>query len=91
MPFEPTISGNSKGRKSGVPNKTTKEVKERLKAVLDTNLNQLELCDAELTHGERIAFIRALLPYLMPKLQSVTIREGEPISHFRAIDINIVK
>jgi len=42
-------------------------------------------------HGERIAFIRALLPYLMPKLQSVTIREGEPISHFRAIDINIVK
>ena len=91
MPFEPTQSGNSRGRKSGVPNKTTKEVKERLKAVLNNNLNQLELCDAELTNGERIAFIRALLPYLMPKLQYIVVKDAEPFNHFKQIDINIIR
>jgi hypothetical protein len=91
MPFEPTHSGNSRGRKSGVPNKTTKEVKERLKAVLNNNLNQLELCDAELTNGERIAFIRALLPYLMPKLQNIVVKDAEPFNHFKQIDINIIR
>jgi hypothetical protein len=91
MPFQPNQSGNAKGREQGVPNKLTKATKERLKAVLDANLTHLQNNDSDLTNGERIAFVRALLPFVMPKLQSVVLREGEPISHFKSIDINIVK
>lgn len=91
MPFKPTQSGNTRGRAKGVPNKMTKELKERLKAVLESNLNILNENDAELTNGERIAYVRTLLPYVTPKLNSVTLQDKTESDHFKTIDVRIIR
>ncbi len=77
------------GREKGTPNKTTRETKELLKSILQNQLDMLEEKQDELTHGERIALAKSILPYILPRLQSTVIREGEPLGQFRTIEINL--
>lgn len=75
------------GREKGTPNKTTAEVKQMLKAILENQLEILDKNKNELTNTERIALAKALLPFTLPKLQSVIVREGEPLGQFKPIQI----
>jgi hypothetical protein len=91
MPFVKGKSGNVNGRKHGVPNKTTKEMKELLKSVLEENLAYINSVQDELSIQDRIALIKTMLPYTNPKLQSIVVHEGDKFSAFKTIDINIIK
>ena len=89
--FKPNESGNPNGRIKGSQNKATKEVKEILKAILERNLNELTANDSELTNLERIQFTKALLPYLMPKLQSISLNSNEATGGFQTIEVKIIR
>jgi len=79
------------GRKHGVPNKTTKEMKEILKTVLEENLAYLNSVQDQLTIQDRIALIKTMLPYTNPKLSSIVVKDADSHSAFRTIDINIIR
>jgi hypothetical protein len=77
------------GREKGTPNRTTRETKELLKSILQNQLDILDEKEEELTHGERIQLAKSILPYVLPKLQSTIIRQGEALGPFKSIEINL--
>jgi hypothetical protein len=79
------------GREKGTPNRTTRETKELLKSILQNQLDILDEKEEELTHTERIQLAKSILPYLLPRLQSTIIREGEPLGQFKSIEITLNK
>ncbi|SOD99788.1 hypothetical protein [Spirosoma fluviale] len=81
MPFE---TGRSKtgGRTTGTPNKAVKELRHQLQAIVQTSLDELPDTLAAMEPTDRARLLTALLPYVMPKLNSVELRseqtEDEP-------------
>ena len=67
------------GREIGTPNKTTSELRKTLKHIVDDELQILQDNINELQPKERIDLLIKLLPYVMPKVQTVSARDGEPI------------
>ena len=55
------------GRKAGVPNKVTTEVKEKLQVVLDDVVSSLNI--DEMTTDQKIKMLQLGLQYLLPKLK----------------------
>ena len=67
------------GREIGTPNKTTSELRKTLKHIVDDELQILQDNINELQPKERIDLLIKLLPYVMPKVQTVSARDGELI------------
>ena len=67
------------GRQLGTPNKTTSELRRVLKHMVDNELQNLQDNINELEPKERIELLIKLLPYVMPKVQTVSPRDDEPI------------
>lgn len=83
-------SGNPKGRREGSPNKTSKEVKQIIKGILEQNLERLTEATDDLTNMEKIQFTKALLPYIIPRLQSIAIKDlDNGNGAFQTIDVII--
>ena len=82
-------SGNVNGRPIGSKNSTNKEVKDLLRSILQNQLDKLQEHESELTHSERIQLTKSILPFIMPKLQSTVIREGQPLNAFKTIELTI--
>jgi hypothetical protein len=59
------------GRKAGTPNKITIELRKTLKAVIAAELETLPGTLAELSPKERIELTIKLLPFCMPKVDSI--------------------
>lgn len=89
--FKPNESGNPKGRKIGSQNKATKEVKEIIKAILERNLDELSTNDNDLTNMERIQLSKALLPYLIPRLQAISVSSDDSKGGFQTIEVKIIR
>ena len=70
------------GREIGTPNKTTSELRKTLKLIVDDELQILQDNINELQPKERIDLLIKLLPYVMPKVQTVSARDGEPLSNW---------
>ena len=66
-------------RELGTPNKTTSELRRVLKHMVDDELQNIQDNINELEPKERIELLIKLLPYVMPKVQTVSARDGEPI------------
>jgi len=69
------------GRKKGVPNKLTAEVKEKIKHLLDGAIDSIDL--SECTIAERIRLIEIGLRYTLPTMKQV---EKYPETEYQSID-----
>ncbi len=75
------------GRKKGVPNKLTAEVKEKIKHLLDGAIDSIEL--NECTIAERIRLIEIGFRYTLPAMKQV---ENQPEKEYQSIDFkNLIK
>ena len=78
MPFE---KGHKKvgGRKAGVENRLTKEMRSILKDLIYEELDNLPELMESMSPVERVNLLMKLIPYALPKIQSVHMEEGEPL------------
>ena len=60
------------GRELGTPNKITSEVKEVLKKIIENQLETLEEDLKTLSTKDRLEILVKLLPYIIPKEETVT-------------------
>ena len=70
------------GRKKGTPNKLTKEMRSVLKNVVYYELENLEGRLDQLEAKQRIELIIKLMPYVFPKLESISYTTNEPIDWY---------
>lgn len=68
------------GRKEGTPNKLTKELRTALKNIMADEIDKLPALLEALPIPERIEFVVKLLPYVVPKVNSVGSSTDEPFS-----------
>ncbi|MEY4126768.1 MAG: hypothetical protein RL737_957 [Bacteroidota bacterium] len=67
------------GRTKGTPNRLTKELRTVLKDVVYRELESIELRLDELEPKERIELTIKLMPYVFPKLQTISHNTNEPL------------
>ena len=67
------------GRTKGTPNKITNELRESLKQVIDSELLSLSERLEDLEPKDRVELLIKLLPYIIPKVQTVSHTENEPV------------
>lgn len=87
MPF---TKDDKRINRQGRPKQRTKnntELKELLLLMTSGYLNELNTQSDKLTLRDKIAFSRYVLPYILPKLNSVEITEDKP--QFHPIEFNI--
>ena len=68
------------GRQKGTPNKLTKELRSVLKDVLYDEIDRLPERLDELDTKDRLELLVKLMPFVFPKVQSVSQSLDEPIS-----------
>ena len=68
------------GRQKGTPNKLTKELRSLLKDVLYDEIDRLPERLDELDAKERLELVIKLMPFVFPKVQSVSQSLDEPLS-----------
>lgn len=72
MPHKGTVN-NPNGRKKGVPNKLTGDLRAKLQSIIDNNIDRVQDDLDELKPAERLAVLEKLLSYCVPKLQAQTL------------------
>jgi hypothetical protein len=65
------------GRQKGTPNKLTKEMRDVLKGVVAEELEGLPQRFDELDTKDRLELFIKLLPFVLPKTQSISHTKGE--------------
>jgi len=70
------------GRKKGTPNRLTKELRTVLKDVLHNELENLVSNLDALEPKERLEVIVKLIPFVLPKIETVHYKENEPLSYW---------
>ena len=73
MPFVKGKSGNINGRKKGVPNKTTGQLREAIQMLVESNLEHVQAIFNDLEPKDKLKFLTDLLPFVLPKLQNTDI------------------
>ena len=68
------------GRQKGTPNKLTKELRSVLKDVLYEEIDRLPERLEELDTKDRLELLVKLMPFVFPKVQSVSQSLDEPLS-----------
>jgi len=79
---------NRNGRTKGTPNKNTQELKGLLAQMLQGYLDELNTQSDQLTLRDKLNFSRYVLPYILPKLNNVTLTENQN-SQFAPVEIDI--
>ena len=79
---------NRNGRPKGTTNKNALELKQILTQMLQGYLDELNTQSDKLTLRDKLNFSRYVLPYLLPKLNNVTLTEKDN-SQFEPVEIDI--
>ena len=90
MPFE---KGHKKlgGRKQGIPNKSTTQIRELLNSVLQEEIERFpEHFNAITDPKQRLDALAKLLPFIAPKMQSIKEVKQEE-NQIRKIEVEIIK
>ena len=77
------------GRTAGTENKTTKEIREVLKEVINNELINIESLLSELQPKERLELVIKLMPFVLPKLAAEPIER--PIENIKKFEVEILK
>jgi DNA primase catalytic subunit len=64
--------GRLGGRKKGQPNKTTTDLRNFIKCLLEDSTEQIKSDLAELEPKERLAILEKLMSYVIPKMQTIS-------------------
>jgi len=67
------------GRTKGTPNRLTKEMRTILKTILFTELENIEELMNSLDSKQRIELVIKLLPFILPKVETVSHTYNEPV------------
>ena len=67
------------GRQKGTPNRMTKELRSVLKDVLYQELEQIQTHLDTLKPKERVELLIKLMPYVLPKVTSISHTTNEPL------------
>ncbi len=67
------------GRQKGTPNRMTKELRSVLKDVLFEELGEIKEKLDMLEPKERLELVIKLIPYILPKVNSVSYNTNEPL------------
>jgi hypothetical protein len=67
------------GRQKGTPNKLTKELRSVLKDILYQELEQIQERLDALKPRERVELLIKLMPYVLPKVTSISHTTNEPL------------
>lgn len=70
-------TNNSNGRPKGSPNKVTKELRKIIKDIMNDKLENIDQLFKQLSPNEKMKFLIELLPYCLPKLNSIDEKEPE--------------
>ena len=73
MAFHKGKSGNPTGRPRGAKGKAPKSLQERVKLLVDKNLDQLQSDLEALTPAERVKALTRLIEFVLPKRQAVEV------------------
>lgn len=68
------------GRTIGTPNVITKEVRNVLKAILMDEIEKLPSHLENMEPQKRVELITKLMPYVLPKVDTIPMERGEPVS-----------
>jgi hypothetical protein len=66
-------------RTKGTPNVITREVRDVLKGIIEGELKALPQRLAKLSDVDRIAVLMKMLPYVLPRVNGVSVGYGEPV------------
>jgi hypothetical protein len=73
------------GRQAGTPNKLTTEVRQTLKDILNREIERIPAHLESLPPKERLEFVYKMAPYVLPKVEAVSAKSGEPFT----IDLSV--
>ena len=79
---------NRNGRPKGTNNKNALELKQLLTQMLQGYLDELSTQSDQLTLRDKLNFSRYVLPYILPKLNNVTLTENDN-PQFKPVEIDI--
>jgi len=68
------------GRVPGSANVITKEMREILKGIISNELERIPDTLKKLTPEKRLDLVLKLMPYVLPKVESISMKSGEPMS-----------
>ena len=88
MPFTKDDKRINRNGRPKQRTQTNKELKELLTQMLQGYLNELNTQSDKLTLRDKLNFSRYVLPYLLPKLNNVTLTENQN-SQFAPVEIDI--
>lgn len=72
-------TNNPHGRPAGKPNKLTKELRKILKSVIEAEIERIPAIIQAMPDKDRLEILFKLLPYVLPKVESVSMNHGEPL------------
>ena len=88
MPFTKDDKRINRNGRPKQRTQTNKELKELLTQMLQGYLNELNTQSDQLTLRDKLNFSRYILPYILPKLNNVTLTETDN-SEFKPVEIDI--
>ena len=75
MRFDKNNSYGVKSTRKGVPNKATSDLRDRVKLIIDNNIERLQSDLDKVEPKERLNFLIQLLNFALPKLKAMEITD----------------